>query len=146
MDWTPVVTAAVSAGSGLSGALLGYYSTQRAARGNRASDLRKREVDRLIVALSELEEAYAADAHSPRSDDTRLRLADRGLDRAVGMVSHTLLRKHAESYALKLQTFYLYLDTAELDELDAEVKVPSADELKVVHRRLIEELRGYESK
>ncbi len=149
MDLTPVFTAAVSAGAGLTGAALGYVGTQRAARGNRDADRRKRSVDRLVEALDRLETAYADYALAENGSEesragVRLRAEVRHFDQAVGLINHRWIRQHAANYGGQLETYYLFGDT-ELDDLDSGVTVPSAKQLKASHGRLTSELRSYES-
>lgn len=150
MDWTPVLTAAVSAASGLTGACLGFFSTQLAARRNRDADKKKRGVDRLIDATEKLDAAYltytvaAETSDNPLRASARLQSADRFFDQAVGLIDHSLLRTEAQRYGSQLQKYYLHYGTTDLDDLDAGANVPTTEQLKRAHQRLVEKLRNYE--
>jgi hypothetical protein len=143
------LTALVSGGAGLFGAVIGAASAQIAARKSRESDRRKRCVDRVLVAITELDKAYATYATSASSerDEPRVALplqgALRAYDQAVQMLHILWLRNAAARYRDRLTEFYLMYGQPR-DVLDADRDVPTLQQLNDEHFELSAKLRNYE--
>lgn len=142
-------TALVSGGVGLIGALIGAFSAQLASRKTRESDRRKRCVDRVLTAITQLDKAYAdyvtAAANSP--DDPKVLLplhgSLRAYNQAVQMLHIPQLRAAATRYRNQITEFYLMFGQPR-DPLDTDRAVPTLQELNDEHTALSEKLRNYE--
>jgi len=145
-----MTTAAITATSGLFGALIGAFSAQIAARKTRDADRRKRCVDRVLAALSQLDKAYAewvvAAASDPNDPHAVLPLqgAMRGYNQAVEMLNIECLRNAAIHYRNQLTEFYLMFGEPQ-DPLDANRSVPTLQQLNDEHAYLSAKLRRYET-
>lgn len=136
---------------GLVGALIGTLSAQGVARKARESDRRKRCVDRVLAALSQLDTAYAdyvSTADTGASDDLRASLpvqgALRSYNQAVQLLHIPSLRTAAMNYRDRLTDFYLVYGEPP-DPLDAGRQVLTLQQLNAAHIYLSDKLRGYES-
>jgi dihydrodipicolinate synthase/N-acetylneuraminate lyase len=133
-----IATALVSGGAGLVGALIGAFSAQLAARKTRESDRRKRCVDRVLAAITQLENAYAkyvaAAAGDPDEPHLALPLqgALRAYNQAVEMLHIPSLRTAAKHYRDQLTEFYLLYGQPR-DPLDADREVPTLQQLNDEH-------------
>ncbi|QNI08719.1 hypothetical protein GAN17_22530 [Mycobacterium kubicae] len=143
-------TALISGGAALCGAAIGALTAQAVARRTRDSDRRKRCVDRVLAAITQLDKAYAdyMMAAANKSDDPHVVLplqgALRTYNQAIQMVDNIWLRKHAVQYQEHLTEFYMMFGQPR-DPLDAHRNVPTLQELDDEHFRLAEELRNYEA-
>jgi hypothetical protein len=143
------VTALISGGAGLIGAAIGAASGQAASRRTREADRKKRCVDRVLTAITELERAYAVytAAAASGSDDPHVALplqgALRGYNQAVQMLNIESLRNAATRYRDLLTEFYLFYGQPR-DPLDADRTVLTAQQLDVEHVYLADKLRRYE--
>lgn len=141
----------ISSFAALAGALIGAFSAQIAAKNTRASDRKKRCVDRVLAALAELDRAYAsyATAATEKPDDPHVVLplhgALRGYSQALQMLHIIWLRNHAVLYGEQLKEFYLMYGQPR-DPLDLDRKVLTLQELNAEHFRFTEKLRNYEAK
>jgi hypothetical protein len=144
-----IATALVSGGVGLLGVLIGAASGQAASRKTREADRKKRCVDRVLSAITELERAYAvyAVAAASGSDDPHVALplqgALRGYNQAVQMLHIESLRNAATRYRDLLTEFYLLYGQPR-DPLDADRTVPTLQQLNGEHVYLADKLRRYE--
>lgn len=144
-----ITTALVSGGAGLLGAVIGALSTQLAAHKTRESDRRKRCVERVLTALTQLDQAYSAYVTATASGAEAahvvlpLQGAVRGYNQAVEMVQNPWLRIAAAGYRDRLTEFYLMFGEPR-DPLDNVRVVPTLQELNDEHARLSEKLRHYE--
>lgn len=144
-----IASTLVSGGTGLVGALIGSFTALTAARKTRESDRRKRCVDRVLAAITQLDRAYAdyVIAAGSNPDDPKVVLplqgALRGYDQAVQMLHIVWLRNAAGRYREQLTEFYLMFGQPR-DPLDTGRKVPTLQELNDEHARLSEKLRDYE--
>jgi hypothetical protein len=134
---------------GLVGALIGAFSAQLAARKTRESDRRKRCVDRVLAAITQLDTAYAnyvtVSASGPDHPKVVLPLqgALRAYNQAVEMLHIPWLRVEATRYRDRLTEFYLVYGQPR-DPLDASREVPTLQQLNDQHVTLSEKLRRYE--
>jgi hypothetical protein len=144
-----IATAVVSGGAGLVGALIGAFIAQLAAHKTRESDRRKRCVDRILAAITQLDKTYAeyVAASALKPDDPTVVLplqgAIRGYDQAVAMLHIVWLRHAARRYGESLTEFYLMFGHPR-DPLDDNRVVPTLQELNDEHAELAEKLRNYE--
>lgn len=144
-----VATALVSGGVGLFGALIGAFSAQLASRKTRESDRRKRCVDRVLAAITQLDKAYAeyVTAAASNPDDPKVLLplhgSLRAYNQAVQMLHIPHLRTAAVHFRNQMTEFYLMFGQPR-DPLDAARSVPTRQELDDDHASLSEKLRHYE--
>lgn len=144
-----IASALVSGGTGLVGALIGAYSAQLASRRTRESDRRKKCVDRVLAAITQLDRAYAeyVTASESNPDEPKavlpLQGALRAYDQAVQMLHIPPLRNAATRYRDQLTEFYLMFGQPR-DPLDTQRQVPTLQELNDEHASLSEKLRDYE--
>lgn len=142
-------TALISGGAALIGSFVGLYGAQRAARGTREADRRKRCVDRVLTAITYLERAFAEYALAAVEDrDTPkvalpLEGALRAYGQAVQMLNVECLRNEAMRYQASLTQYYLYYGQPR-DELDAGRDVPTLKALNDKHAYLANKLRNHE--
>ncbi|MCP9276553.1 hypothetical protein [Mycolicibacterium arenosum] len=142
-------TALISASAALVGSFIGLLSAQRAARGTRESDRRKRCVDRVLSAITNLEKAFAeyATAAVDERDSPKVALplegALRGYTQAVELLHIESLRNAAVRYQEMLTHYYLRYGQPR-DELDAERAAPTLQQLNDEHFYLAGKLRNYE--
>lgn len=144
-------TALISGGMGLVGAVMGVVSAQWAARGTRESDRRKRCVDRVLAAMTQLDKAYADYVTGTQVEPENRHLvlhvqgALRGFNQATEMLDITSLRTAAGRYRDNLTEFYLMFGQPR-DPLDDDRNVPTLQELNAEHLDLSQKLRNYETK
>lgn len=142
-------TALVSGGAALFGAVIGAWSAQLAARKTRESDRRKRCVDRVLAAFTQLDKAYAdyVVATAVKPDDPHVVLplqgALRAYDQAIQMLHIQSLRNAAVRYRNQLTEFYLMYGQPR-DPLDFDRQVPTLQQLNAEHSSFAEKLRNYE--
>lgn len=143
-------TALVSGGAGLIGAAIGAISAQVAAWNTREADRKKKCVDRVLAAMTQLDKAYAeyvSETASSRGGPLEIALpvhsAMRGYNQAVEMLHIPQLRTALHKYAQHLTEFYLMFGQPR-DDLDAARKVPTFQELNDEHLDLGGKLRDYE--
>lgn len=144
-------TALVSGGAALFGATIGALTALAVARRTRESDRRKRCVDRVLAAISQLDKAYAdyVAATAAKPDDPHVVLPLQGGLRAYNQAIQLLhigsLRNAAEKYRDQLTEFYLMYGQPR-DPLDVGRQVPTLQQLNEEHSDLAEKLRNYEMK
>lgn len=143
-----VGTALISGGAGLLGAAIGALSAQLASRKTRESDRRKRCVDRVLAAITQLDKAYAEYVTATSTpDDPKVALplhgALRAYNQAVQLLHIPQLRSAATQYRDHLTEFYLMFGQPR-DPLDVGRSVPTLQELNDEHADLSEKLRHYE--
>lgn len=146
-----VGTALISGGAALFGATIGALTALAVARKARESDRRKRCVDRVLAAITQLDKAYAdyVAATAAKPDDPHVVLPLQGALRAYNQAIELLhigsLRNAAVKYRNQLTEFYLMYGEPR-DPLDADREVPTLLQLNEEHSDLAEKLRRYEMK